>query len=115
MDKRFLAVMAKFPCGDTLIPIHENYNKCVEQQSLIHFLRHIFIGNIELCVQTTLPLKNISKVYSEKKQHNVTGPPGALSFDVKPEIARRITITAVSNELPPGHLLHSFSCNSSLV
>ena len=42
-------------------------------------------------------------------------PPGALSFDVKPEIARRITITAVSNELPPGHLLHSFSCNSSLV
>ena len=45
----------------------------------------------------------------------VTGPPGALSFDVKPEIARRITRTAVLVELPPGHLLHSFSCNSSLV
>ena len=28
---------------------------------------------------------------------------------------KRITITAVSNELPPGHLLHSFSCKSSLV
>ena len=46
---------------------------------------------------------------------NATGPPGALSFDVKPEIARRITRTAVLVELPPGHLLHSFSCNSSLV
>ena len=47
--------------------------------------------------------------------HTVTRPPGALSFDVKPEITRRITRTAVLVELPPGHLLHSFSCNSSLV
>ena len=28
---------------------------------------------------------------------------------------KRITITAVSNEWPLGHLLHSFACNSSLV
>ena len=46
---------------------------------------------------------------------NVTGPLGALSFDVKPEIARRITRTAVLFQLPPGHLLHSFSCNSKII
>ena len=44
---------------------------------------------------------------------NVTGPLGALSFNVKPEIVRRITRTAVLVKLAPGHLLHSFSCNSS--
>ena len=41
---------------------------------------------------------------------NVTGPPGALSFDVKPE---KVTTTAVSSELPLGHLLHNFPVVSS--
>ena len=40
----------------------------------------------------------------------VTGPPGALSFDVKPE---KVTTTAVSSELPLGHLLHNFPVVSS--
>ena len=43
---------------------------------------------------------------------NVTGPPGALLFDVKPQRIERITRTAVLDDLPFGAFIAQFSCNS---
>ena len=41
---------------------------------------------------------------------NVTGPPGALMFDVKPEIALKesLELQFLDDWLHLGHLLHSF-------